>query len=117
MFGLIVGWCCSWARLAEGIVGILSFGQFTPSWGLAVCRVFHKLITKTLERQDPVAEGEVKLTALLECPRCFGTKFQMGPRGGLAQNIRCVCGCELNVTKLPDGRFFVDEIMTSEVKQ
>lgn len=42
MFGMIVGWLCSWARLAEGIVGILSLGRFTPYWGLAVAKYFSK---------------------------------------------------------------------------
>lgn len=108
MFGLLVGWCCSWARLAEGIVGILTFGKFTPHWGLAVCEFFNKLRLKKIEQEGlPV---EVELTAQVKCPECGGTKFQTGPRGGLARNIRCVCGHELNVTRLPDGRFIVEDI-------
>jgi hypothetical protein len=104
MFGLLVGWCASWARLAEGIVGILSFGGFTPYWGLAVCNFFNK------RRDQEGSLVEVELKTELECPRCKGKKFQLGPRGGAARNIRCVCGCELNVTRLPDGRFFVEEL-------
>ena len=48
MFGMLCGWCCSWARLAEGIVGILSLGWFTPHWGLAVVQYFNKLRIRKL---------------------------------------------------------------------
>lgn len=110
MFGLVVGWCCSWARLAEGIVGIVSFGKFTPHWGLAVCGFFNNLRVKKLQQEGLLVEAEWNFTSQVECPNCGGTKFQMGPRGGLAQNIRCVCGYELNVTRFPDGRFLVEDI-------
>lgn len=46
----------------------------------------------------------------LICPQCGGTKWQLGARGGNARNIRCKCGYELNVTLLPDGRFYVEDI-------
>lgn len=108
MFGLIVGWCCSWARLAEGIVGILSFGRFTPYWGIAVCEFFSR--RRDTCGQEERSLVEVELKTQLECPRCKGKEFQLGPRGGAARNIRCVCGCELNVAKLPDGRFFIEEL-------
>ena len=111
MFGLLVGWCCSWARLAEGIVGILTFGKFTPYWGLAVCGFSSKLRAKKIQQEG--LEFEAELTAQLKCPGCGGTKFQMGPRGGLAQNMRCVCGHELNVTRAPDGRFIIEDIQGS----
>jgi len=110
MFGLIVGWCCSWARLAEGIVGILSFGKFTPHLGLAVCKFFNRLRVRRLQQEGSPVEVETQLSSQLECPRCGGTKFQLGPRGGAARNIRCVCGYELNVTRAPDGRFIVEDI-------
>lgn len=58
----------------------------------------------------------MKIVNDLVCPRCKGTKWQMGPRGGAAQNIRCVCGYELNVTKLPDGRFWVEDITARRMK-
>lgn len=45
----------------------------------------------------------------IKCPRCDGEKFQLGPRGGAAINIRCVCGYKLNVTRL-HGRFLVEDI-------
>lgn len=51
----------------------------------------------------------------LKCPKCDGDKFQLGPRGGAATNIRCVCGYELNVTRLPDGRFLVEDITQVQV--
>jgi hypothetical protein len=64
--------------------------------------------TQTESHQDsPV---EVQLTSQLKCPECGGTKFQLGPRGGAARNIRCECGHELNITSLPDGRFLVEDI-------
>jgi len=58
--------------------------------------------------------GETKLADRIECPKCGGTKFQLGPRGGLAQNIRCICGYELNVTRLPDRRFLIEDITKNE---
>jgi len=110
MFGLLVGWCCSWARLAEGLVGILSLGKFTPHWGLAVCEFFNRLrVTKLQEKELPVGV-ETQITAQLECPKCGAKEFQLGPRGGASQNIRCRCGYELNVTRLPDGRFVAEDI-------
>jgi len=51
----------------------------------------------------------------IKCPQCGGDKFQLGPRGGAAINIRCKCGYELNVTRWPDGRFLVEDI-TKEAK-
>jgi len=110
MFGLLVGWCCSWARLAEGIVGILSFGKFTPHLGLAVCEFFNRLRVKRLQQQGLPVEVEAQIHSELRCPKCGGTKFQLGPRGGAARNIRCVCGYELNATRLPDGQFIVEDI-------
>jgi len=46
----------------------------------------------------------------LICPKCGGDKFQFGPRGGNAVNVRCKCGYVLNVARLFDGRFWVEEI-------
>jgi len=46
----------------------------------------------------------------LICPRCKGEKWQLGARGGAGRNIRCVCGYELNVVALSDGRFWVEDI-------
>lgn len=46
----------------------------------------------------------------IKCPVCDDDKFQQGPRGGAAMNIRCICGHELNVARLPDGRFLVEDI-------
>lgn len=47
----------------------------------------------------------------LVCPRCkTEDKWQLGPRGGTAINIRCICGYELSVTKLRDGRWWVEDI-------
>lgn len=51
----------------------------------------------------------------LKCPACGGEKFQLGPRGGAAQNIRCVCGHELNVCRLPDKRWWVEDITPSNL--
>ncbi len=48
----------------------------------------------------------------LVCPRCKGTEWQLGPRGGASQNMRCRCGYKQNVTRLPDGRFWVENIST-----
>ena len=48
----------------------------------------------------------------LECPMCKGTKFQLGPRGGASRNIRCVCGHELNVARVPGGEGFLVEDIT-----
>lgn len=53
----------------------------------------------------------------LICPRCKGEKWQLGPRGGSARNIRCVCGHELNVTHLPDGRFWVEDITRNRMEE
>lgn len=54
-FGLFMGWCCSWARFAEGICGILTFGFFTPSWGLVVSRFFaHKVGVTESEFKDVI---------------------------------------------------------------
>jgi len=52
----------------------------------------------------------MKLVKELKCPKCGGTKFQLGPRGGAAQNIRCKCGYKLNITLLPTREFLVEEI-------
>ena len=46
----------------------------------------------------------------LKCPECSGEEFQLGPRGGLSQNIRCRCGHCLNVFRFPDGRWWVQDI-------
>lgn len=46
----------------------------------------------------------------LKCPECGGEEFQLGPRGGNARNIRCKCGHRLNVCRLPDGRWWVEDI-------
>ncbi|MCJ7576490.1 MAG: hypothetical protein MUO80_07470, partial [Dehalococcoidia bacterium] len=94
--------------LAEGIIGILSFGIFTTHLALSVCEFFHRRRDTWGRKEGSLVEVELKTE--LECPRCKGKKFQLGPRGGVAQNIRCVCGCELNVTRFPDGRFFVEEL-------
>jgi hypothetical protein len=31
----------------------------------------------------------------MQCPKCGGTEFQEGPRGGAGQNFRCRCGAEI----------------------
>ena len=54
--------------------------------------------------------SEVRHKKELKCPKCGGTKFQLGPRGGAALNIRCKCGQCLSVTHLPDGTWFIEEI-------
>lgn len=46
----------------------------------------------------------------LICPKCGGEKWQLGPKGGNSQNIRCECGYRLNVCRLPDGRWWVEDI-------
>ena len=46
----------------------------------------------------------------LMCPRCGGEKFQLGPRGGASQNIRCRCGQKLNVCRLPGGTWWMEEV-------
>ena len=33
-------WCCSWARLAEGVCGIVSFGFYMPLWGMKTANFF-----------------------------------------------------------------------------
>lgn len=58
----------------------------------------------------------MKIVEDLRCPNCSGTRFQMGPRGGAAINVQCICGYRLNVTKLPDDRFWVEDITNVEVK-
>ena len=52
----------------------------------------------------------MKIEKELKCPKCGGTKFQQGPRGGNSVNIKCVCGHKLNVCHLPDGRWWVEDI-------
>ena len=32
------------------------------------------------------------------CPDCNGFIFRPGPRGGMSQNIECVCGSRFNIT-------------------
>lgn len=45
------------------------------------------------------------------CPKCGGKKFQQGPRGGAATNIKCICGHKMSVTPLFDGSgFWVENI-------
>jgi len=46
----------------------------------------------------------------LKCPKCGGIEFQLGPRGGSSQNIKCRCGQKLNVVRLPDSTWLVEEI-------
>jgi hypothetical protein len=33
------------------------------------------------------------------CPDCGGFIFRPGPRGGIAQNIECLCGSRFNVAR------------------
>ena len=45
LLGMLVGWCCSWARLAEAIIGLVSLGYFTPHFALRVTMGFNSWIT------------------------------------------------------------------------
>jgi len=44
-----MAWCCCWARLAEGICGILTFGVFTPTWAIAVAKFFTARLEKKVQ--------------------------------------------------------------------
>jgi len=46
----------------------------------------------------------------LICPKCKGTKWRLGPRGGLARNVECKCGARFNIVGLPNGKFWVEDI-------
>ncbi len=37
------------------------------------------------------------MTAFIKCPVCGCRQFQLGPQGGLAQNVRCENGHEFNL--------------------
>ena len=55
---------------------------------------------------DPVFEA---LAVRHVCPDCGGDKFNMGPSGGMSQNIKCSnmeCGSEFCVAPFEDGQFY-----------
>lgn len=52
----------------------------------------------------------MRIVESLKCPKCGGEEFQLGPRGGAARNIRCRCGHEMNVTRTPDNRWWVEDL-------
>lgn len=54
----------------------------------------------------------------LKCPDCEGTKFLQSRRGGAAVNVKCCnCGCEINIAKLPDGRYVLIDRLSPERRE
>ncbi len=67
------------------------------------------------EMWNPFKKKETKLDPVFHalavdhvCPDCAGAEFNMGPQGGMSQNIKCAnpdCGSEFCVAPFEDGRF------------
>lgn len=55
--------------------------------------------------------GLLTMTRIIDelvCKECGCTEFLEGPHGGAAVNVKCKkCGYWMNITRLPDGRYWV----------
>jgi len=108
---LWIGWSCSWTRLAEGIIGIVTLGWLTPHLALAVCQFFSKRLKKKVFVTDdsPVLEkGKLDPTdeaILEEAKRGQGIAIESSEQFmALAKGLRdtfdhCLEFCRQNMTK------------------
>lgn len=67
----------------------------------------------SLMRLDDSASLTAWFSGQESCPDCGGQEFLAGPRGGLAQNMKCGtrrCGSEFNIARYEGRVFHVDRI-------